>query len=102
MDTALLQDSQEQTNYQNYESDAVERLFRVLMITKDLGLPNNSEKILTKKKKKPKGEGEGIVAIRTNSYSLIRFFFHCYLAMAVKPMVIKHLIFFHSWVIFYL
>ncbi|KAJ6870669.1 hypothetical protein NC652_036352 [Populus alba x Populus x berolinensis] len=34
MDTALLQDSQEQTNYQNYESDAVERLFRVLMITK--------------------------------------------------------------------
>ncbi|KAL9336390.1 hypothetical protein Peur_070878 [Populus x canadensis] len=60
MDTALLQDSQEQTIHQNYESETVERLFRVLMITKDLGLPNNSEKIFTKKKKKkPKGEGEG-------------------------------------------
>ncbi|KAJ6864590.1 hypothetical protein NC651_035215 [Populus alba x Populus x berolinensis] len=50
MDTSLLQDSQEQTIHQNYEIDTVERPFRVLMITKDLGLPNNSEKILTKKK----------------------------------------------------
>ncbi|KAL9373837.1 hypothetical protein Peur_033457 [Populus x canadensis] len=30
MDTALLQDSQEQTIHQNYESDTVERLFRVV------------------------------------------------------------------------
>jgi hypothetical protein len=35
----------------------------------DLGLPNNSEKILTKKKPKGEGEGEGEgnVAIRTKS-----------------------------------
>jgi hypothetical protein len=42
MDTALLQDSQEQTIHQNYESDTVERLFRVLMITKGRTVPLQS------------------------------------------------------------
>ncbi|KAG8646902.1 protein WHAT'S THIS FACTOR 9, mitochondrial [Manihot esculenta] len=62
-DTALMLDSQEQNIHQNYESDTVERLCRVLMMTKsrtvplqslhplkwDLGLPDNFEKILIPK-----------------------------------------------------
>ncbi|KDP21898.1 hypothetical protein JCGZ_03036 [Jatropha curcas] len=62
-DTALLLDSQEQSIHQNYESDTVERLCRVLMMMKsrtvplqslyplkwDLGLPDNFEKILIPK-----------------------------------------------------
>lgn len=58
-DTALLLDSQEQSIYQNHENDIVERLSRVLMMTKsrmvplkslhplkwDLGFPDNFEKI---------------------------------------------------------
>ncbi|KAJ9184645.1 hypothetical protein P3X46_004349 [Hevea brasiliensis] len=62
-DTALLLDSQEQSIHQNYESDTVERLCRVLMMMKsrtvplqslhplkwDLGLPDNFEKLLIPK-----------------------------------------------------
>ncbi|KAJ4849581.1 hypothetical protein Tsubulata_019346 [Turnera subulata] len=59
-DTALLLDSQEQSIHQSHESDTVERLCRVLMMTKsrtlplqslhplkwDLGLPDNFDKVL--------------------------------------------------------
>ncbi|CAB4286926.1 unnamed protein product [Prunus armeniaca] len=62
-DTALLLDSQEQSIHQTHESDTVERLCRVLMMTKsktiplqslyplkwDLGLPDGFEKVLVPK-----------------------------------------------------
>ncbi|KAM1184688.1 hypothetical protein ACFX13_014373 [Malus domestica] len=62
-DTALLLDSQEQSIHKTHESDTVERLCRVLMMTKsktlplqslyplkwDLGLPDGFEKVLVPK-----------------------------------------------------
>lgn len=62
-ETALLLDSQEQSIHETHESDTVERLCRMLMMTKtrtlsfqslypmkwDLGLPDNFEKILIPK-----------------------------------------------------
>lgn len=62
-DTSLLLDSQEQSIHQAHENDAVERLCRLLMMTKtrtlplkslypmkwDLGLPDNFEKLLVPK-----------------------------------------------------
>ncbi|KAM6571505.1 protein WHAT'S THIS FACTOR 9, mitochondrial [Cannabis sativa] len=62
-DTSLLLDSQEQSIHQAHENDAVERLCRLLMMTKtrtlplkslypikwDLGLPDNFEKLMVPK-----------------------------------------------------
>lgn len=80
-DTALLLDSQERSTHETHENDTVERLCRVLMMTKsrtlsfqslypmkwDLGLPDNFEKTLI-----PKYPDQFRVVKATNGISCLR------------------------------